>query len=252
MNEHATRRPRVALMSTDVTALRRLAVALGAAGFDVDDSIDRLADLARGHVDADVVVVDLDVAGDDGVRLFDRACATQSYVLAISVSNDPHVRAAALRAGADDVVDAGTGVDEITERCAALMRRPRTLRTGWDPAAASMLHLGPVVVDVLRREIRVHSTEVAATRTEFLLFEQLCRRPTDVHHRARLVDVVWPRECEVAPHVVDVHLSNLRKKLQRYGPGLRFFETVRGVGFKLSADLLHAAAASAEQLRRAS
>ena len=74
MNEHATRRPRVALMSTDVTALRRLAVALGAAGFDVDDSIDRLADLARGHVDADVVVVDLDVAGDDGVRLFDRAC----------------------------------------------------------------------------------------------------------------------------------------------------------------------------------
>jgi len=79
---------------------------------------------------------------------------------------------------------------------------------------------------------------VPVTRIEFALFEQLCRRPAEVCSRAELLEEVWGPNWVGDTHVVDVHLSNLRRKLQQRAPELRFIHTVRGVGFRLSNDLL--------------
>ena len=97
-----------------------------------------------------------------------------------------------------------------------------------------------------RKEIRVHDVDVPVTRIEFALFEQLCRRPAEVCSRSELLEEVWGPNWVGDTHVVDVHLSNLRRKLKRHAPELRFIHTVRGVGFRLSNDLLHAAAESHE------
>ena len=80
---------------------------------------------------------------------------------------------------------------------------------------------------------------------EFSLLEHLCRRPTEVASRADLLESVWGPNWVGDTHVVDVHLSNLRRKLDSVAPDLRIVHTVRGVGFRISNELLDAAEAHA-------
>jgi two-component system OmpR family response regulator len=106
-----------------------------------------------------------------------------------------------------------------------------------DSAPAAILELGPLVVDLGRREIRVGDREVQTTRIEFSLLEQLCRRPTEVCTRDDLLASVWGPRWIGDSHVVDVHLSNLRRKLDKATPGTKVIHTVRGVGFRLANDV---------------
>jgi two-component system OmpR family response regulator len=168
---------------------------------------------------------------------------TDAYIVGIAAPDADTARIRALRAGADDVVAADLNPDELAARCQALLRRPRQLHARWDPMQASVINLGCLTVDVGRKEIRVHDGDVPVTRIEFALFEQLCRRPAEVCSRSELLEEVWGPNWVGDTHVVDVHLSNLRRKLQQQAPELRFIHTVRGVGFRLSNDLLRAAEA---------
>jgi two-component system OmpR family response regulator len=101
------------------------------------------------------------------------------------------------------------------------------------------------VIDSGRHEIRLGDVEIPATRIEFSLLEHLCRRPTEVASRTDLLESVWGPNWVGDTHVVDVHLSNLRRKLDSVAPDLRIVHTVRGVGFRISNELLDAAEARA-------
>jgi two-component system OmpR family response regulator len=126
------------------------------------------------------------------------------------------------------------------------MRRPREIRrTDWDAVQQSTIALGPLVIDTGRHEIRLGDEEVQATRIEFSLLEHLCRRPTEVASRSELLESVWGPNGVGDTHVVDVHLSNLRRKLDRADGSLRVVHTVRGVGFRISNEILDAAEAQA-------
>jgi two-component system OmpR family response regulator len=128
--------------------------------------------------------------------------------------------------------------EELAARCLALLRRPRQLlQSRPDTTAASVLNFGPLTIDLGRREVRVDDEEVATTRIEFSLLEQLCRRPTEVCTREDLLDAVWGPTWVGDNHVVDVHLSNLRRKLDKAAPEIKVIHTVRGVGFRLANDV---------------
>ena len=182
----------------------------------------------------DVMVVDT-VMNDAENRPLYRQLRTESdrYLLCIEPAGRERIRVEVLRSGADDAVSLPITADEIAARCHALMRRPRELRTDWDPVITSLISLGPLVVDTGRHEIRVNDVEISATRIEFSLLEHLCRRPTEVSSRAELLESVWGPHWVGDTHVVDVHLSNLRRKLAKAAPELHVVHTVRGVGFRL-------------------
>lgn len=187
----------------------------------------------------DVILVDLEMPAPQGGSVFDVVrSSSEAYLIAIAPADADTIRIRALRAGADDVVSVPVSPEELAARCQALLRRPRNLHTRWDPMAASIITIGPLSVDVGRKEIQVHGHDVPVTRIEFSLFEQLCRHPAEVRTRTQLLDEVWGPNWVGDTHVVDVHLSNLRRKLQKLAPDLRFIHTVRGVGFRLSTDLL--------------
>jgi two-component system OmpR family response regulator len=193
----------------------------------------------------DVILVDLEMPAPHGGSVFDIVRSkSEAYLIGIAPADADTVRIRALRAGADDVVSVPVSPEELAARCQALLRRPRNLHTRWDPMAASVIALGPLSVDVGRKEIQVHGQDVPVTRIEFALFEQLCRHPAEVRSRIQLLEEVWGPNWVGDTHVVDVHLSNLRRKLQRLAPDLRFIHTVRGVGFRLSTDLLRSGGAA--------
>ena len=242
MEPDAQLAPRVLLAVGDPLLRRVASSALRSRGYSVSATTEEEAALTLARsFSPDVVMVDLELHSPEGGNLFDTMRAlTDAYIVGIAPPDADTARIRALRAGADDVVAATLNPDELAARCQALLRRPRQLHARWDPLQASVITLGSLTVDVGRKEIRVHDLDVPVTRIEFALFEQLCRRPAEVCSRSELLEEVWGPNWVGDTHVVDVHLSNLRRKLQQRAPELRFIHTVRGVGFRLSNDLLRA------------
>ncbi len=186
----------------------------------------------------DVLVVGSDLSAPDGRPLHE--CLRDSgeqYLLCIADEGRPGARTAALHAGADDAVSLPIHSEELAARCTAMLRRPRQLRQPTEGPSMSTMLLGPLLIDLGRREVRVEDEEVQTTRIEFSLLEQLCRRPTEVCTREDLLDSVWGPKWVGDSHVVDVHLSNLRRKLDKAAPGVKVIHTVRGVGFRLANDV---------------
>jgi two-component system OmpR family response regulator len=233
--------PRVLIAVADAVLRRVAATGLRDRGYSVSATNEESAALVLARSFApDVIVVDLLLHGPTGGTLLDLIRSTADcYVIGLAPNSEID-RVRALRAGADDVVSLPVSADELAARCQALLRRPGQLHARWDPMAASMVRVGPLQIDFGRRELLVRGHEVPVTRIEFALFEQLCRLPAQVCSRAHLIEQVWGPKWVGDTHVVDVHLSNLRRKLQRHAPELRFVHTVRGIGFRLSNDLLRA------------
>jgi two-component system OmpR family response regulator len=234
--------PRVLLAVDDIRLRRTSEAGLRAAGFAVSAPTDAMAaKILAESFSPDVVVVDATINGPDDRPLYmDLRQASDRYLLCIEPGGRDRARVEVLRSGADDAVSLPVSPDELAARCHALLRRPREMRNGWDPVSTSVISLGPLLVDTGRHEIRLDDEEVVATRIEFSLLEHLCRRPTEVCSRKELLDAVWGPNWVGDDHVVDVHLSNLRRKLEKASAIRRVIHTVRGVGFRLDNDILDA------------
>lgn len=158
-------------------------------------------------------------------------------VIGVTPPADDDMRITALLAGADDAVSIPITPVELSARCRAVLRRSYTDRQAIDPRTSRLLTFGPLTVDVGRKEIRILGRDVPATRIEYALFEQLCRHPDEVRPRTTLLADVWGPHWIGDTHIVDVHLSNLRRKFQQVAPDMNVIHTVRGIGFRLSDEL---------------
>ncbi|HUG00101.1 MAG TPA: response regulator transcription factor [Ilumatobacter sp.] len=239
--------PRVLLAIDDLRLRRTNEASLRAAGFSVSAPGDAAAvSILAESFCPDVLVIDTIMHDSEHRPLYQRLRrTTDSYLLCIESAGRDRARVEILQSGADDAVSIPVTPDEIAARCHALMRRPREMRADWDPIQQSVITLGPLTIDTGRHEIRLNGLEVPATRIEFSLLEHLCRRPTEVASRKDLLESVWGVNWVGDTHVVDVHLSNLRRKLDEALPHMRVVHTVRGVGFRISNEVLDAAEAKA-------
>lgn len=228
------------LIAVEDPDLRRISVAgLRAAGFCVSAPTDGDAAILLSESFApDVVIVDSLLMSPCGRPLYERMReSSEQYLLCITDQGEYRIRTSVLHAGADDAISIPVHADELAARCHALLRRPRQFQQRSDSHVSSTLVLGPLTIDLGRRDVSVADEEVQTTRIEFSLLEQLCRRPTEVCTREELLDSVWGPKWVGDSHVVDVHLSNLRRKLDKAAPGTKVIHTVRGVGFRLANDV---------------
>jgi two-component system OmpR family response regulator len=236
MEQDINQAPRV-MIAVDDAELRRSSVAgLRNAGFCVSAPTDGDAAMMLAEsFSPDVVIAGSELTGPNGGPLYSMLrTSSEQYLICIVHEAHPLSRTDVLRSGADDAISAPIHADELAARCGALLRRPRQLQVRSETPFTSVLRLGPLTIDLGRREVRVDDEEVQTTRIEFSLLEQLCRQPTEVCTREDLLDAVWGPKWVGDNHVVDVHLSNLRRKLDRAAPGVKVIHTVRGVGFRLS------------------
>lgn len=235
--------PRVLLAIDDLRLRRTNEAGLRAAGFAVSAPGDAEAvTVLAESFSPDVLVVDTNMHDANDRPLYQQLLTDpHRYLLCIESAGRERARVEILRSGADDAVSVPVTPDEIAARCHALLRRPREVRADWEPIPPALIALGPLSIDSGRHEIRLADQEISATRIEFSLLEHLCRRPTEVASRHELLESVWGPNWVGDTHVVDVHLSNLRRKLDSVAPDLRVIHTVRGVGFRISNEILDAA-----------
>lgn len=221
---------------------RSMEAAFQRGGYNVRCSTDgRTVDALLRSFEPDVMIIDSRQVYPQSSQLLMhvRRCPD---ILTIAIGADSEdQRIAVLRSGVDDAVPTGASPDEVAVRCQALLRRMRQVRSASAIELGRILSFGPLCVDLGRREIRVDQSVIAATRLEFELFAQLCRRPLEVCSRPELLKSVWGPHWVGDTHVVDVHMSNLRRKFNSRNPHIQFMQTVRGVGFRLSDDILHLA-----------
>ncbi|HRO93988.1 response regulator transcription factor [Citricoccus sp.] len=183
---------------------------------------------ARTH-EPDVMVLDLGLPGLDGIEVCRRVRAfSECYVLMLTARGDEHHKLAGLEAGADDYITKPFSVRELIARVGAVMRRPRTTVAAAEPERA----YGDLVIDRAAHEARLDGQAVRLTRTEFDLLAALSGRPHQAFSRRQLIDIVWDPAWVGDERLVDVHIGNLRRKLDP--DPTRYIDTVRGVGYRMA------------------
>ena len=130
-----------------------------------------------------------------------------------------------LDAGADDYLAKPFQFDELVARIRALLRRGGAERL-------ELLRYGPIALDRLRHLAVVNDQRLDLTPKEFQLLEYFLLRPEEVVRRTTLLEKVWDMHFDPDSNVVDVHVGNLRRKLNQ-AAGEPLVATVRGVGFTL-------------------
>jgi len=201
-------------------------------GYAVDTLGDgRLAQvrLRSRHDEYDLVLLDVMLPGLDGYALCrdlrDRGLTVPVLMLTARDTTDDKVTG--LDAGADDYLVKPFAFEELLARVRTLLRRPRH-------ALPATLEAGDLVLDPVARVVRRAGEPLELTTKEFALLELLMRHRGEVLTRERIVDHVWDDEFDAASNVVDVHLKNLRRKIDP-PDGPSSLRTVRGVGYCLRA-----------------
>ena len=202
---------------------------LAADGFDVE-RVSGAAELigAARALPPDIVLMGTGIPPSGAVD----ACRalrefSDAYVIVVAPGNDEVSTVLVLSVGADDVVGAGTSGREMAARARAMLRRPRAGAARGGPH-----EVGTVSIDPLTRRARAGVRDLDLTRLEFGILAVLAEESPAVVDRVRLVERVWGPGWLPDDHVLDVHVSNLRRKLVAAGADAAVI-TVRGVGFRL-------------------
>ncbi len=195
-----------------------------------NDGISAL-DLARQHA-PDVVVLDLMLPGIDGLEVCRRLRQfSAAYVLMLTARSDEVDKIVGLTVGADDYMTKPFSPRELVARVHALLRRSRPTPT----ANGNEKHreqFGDLVIDHDAHEVTHRDQVVALTPHEFTLLATLAASPGQVFSRGQLLTLVWGDDFFGDEHVLDVHLSHLRQKLDEDPANPSYIETVRGVGYR--------------------
>jgi len=171
-----------------------------------------------------MVVLDVGLPDVDGLEVCRRLRQTSTIPVIFLTARDSEIdRVLGLELGADDYVTKPFSPAELVARVKAVLRRSE------GPAAAELLQVGAATIDLGRREVRVREVAVAFTTKEFELLRFLAERPGLAMSRQQILDGVWGYDWFGDVRTVDVHLAQVRKKLD----GAVRIDTVRGVGYRL-------------------
>jgi DNA-binding response OmpR family regulator len=197
------------------------------AGYAVAEARDGTEALRQHErVDPDLVVLDLMLPGLDGIEVTREVRRRgETPILMLTARSDDIDRIVGLELGADDYLTKPFNPRELVARVKAILRRA-------DPAlrAARPMEVGGLRVDPRRRDAYVGDRRLDLRPREFDLLAALARDPGAVWSRDELLSSVWGTDFPGETRTVDVHVSELRRKLGDDGPPI---ETVKGVGYRL-------------------
>lgn len=185
-------------------------------------------DVARDF-DPDVVVLDIQMPGLDGMETLERLRKTQPHlpVLFLTARDAVADRVAGLRAGADDYVTKPFDLDEVAARIDALLRR-----AGMSAQTSHhVLSLGDLTLDEDSHDVERAGEALQLTNTEFELLRYLMENPNVVLSKSQILDRVWSYDFGGQANVVELYISYLRKKLE--ADRTPMIHTVRGAGYML-------------------
>lgn len=191
----------------------------------------------------DLTVVEVDLPGIDGFETVRRLREfSDGFVVIVTTDDSESAAVEGFRAGADDFIVKPYGAHALRARIDALMRRSRTLvSAAGTQAETTWIEHGSLRLHAASRRVEVRGVECDLTRSEFDLLFTLMRAKDQVFSKASLALML--RETNGLPgqhitahdrHAVEVHIMNLRRKLDDDPRAPQCIETVRGFGYRLA------------------
>ncbi len=215
------------LVEDDQTLARALLQALKAEDFVVEAASDGKSalSLCRAMV-PDIAILDLGLPDIDGVALLSklRTVHRSLAILVLTARDGITDKVAALDAGADDYLIKPFETAELMARLRVLARRLGT-------ADSAIIEVGPLKVNLSNHSVSCDDEPLALTRREYMLLKALVESAGRVLTKEVLEQRLYGWGEEVASNTIEVHISNLRKKLPE-----KFIRTIRGVGYTVGKD----------------
>ena len=227
---------RSVLVVEDTDDIRELVVTvLRRAGMDVREaSTGRDALMLVREQQPDLVVLDLGLPDADGMEVCRQLREmSDCYVLILTARAEEVDVLVGLAVGADGYMVKPFSPRELTARVQTMLRRSRPEPADVEPDVHNVQRVGDLEVDLDAREVRIATTNIPVTRTEFDLLAMLAGKPGRVFARETLLREVWQTDWDGNVRLVEVHMSNLRRKLVAAGVASPDIRTVRGVGYRL-------------------
>lgn len=225
---------RILIVEDDPDIVRIVKAYLEHAGYRVETALDGLSGLTTAlEISPDLIVLDLMLPGIDGFEFMKRLRRErQTPVIMLTARGEEDDRVIGLELGADDYISKPFAPRELVARVGAVLRRFHAAQEiSQDP-----IRRGPLTIDPSRRTVSCGGTMLELTALEFDLLYTLASQPGRVYTRDELLDRVWGSDFGGVDRVVDVHISNLRQKLETDLAHPSLLLTIRGIGYKFTED----------------
>ncbi len=181
----------------------------------------------------DLVILDLNLPDVNGKTLCkEMQDRTGVFVLILTSSSDTSQKINLFGQGADDYLTKPFDLQELKCRVEALLRRFRDKVT---QITSDNLVFGNLAICLDRREVKINDSAIQLTALEFDLLHCLAKHPGKVWRREQLIQAVWKYDYVGDQRVVDVHIGQIRKKIEVDSSHPSMIQTVRGVGYKFEA-----------------
>lgn len=222
---------KILLVEDEQKLATAIARGLGLEGYTVDtipDGKKALTRISLHRNDYDLVILDLMLPSLDGHEIAKqvREMNITIPILVLTARNETETKVQLLQSGADDYLVKPFSFAELVARIRALLRRPTE-------SLPETLVVGDLELNPTERRVMRNGTEIPLTLKEFGLLEYFMRHPNQVVNREDLLNHLWDFNYVGFSNVVDVHVKNLRRKLDSTS-GNSVLETVRGIGYRLS------------------
>ena len=226
--------PRILVVDDEPSLVRGLTYALERDKFEVEVATDGEAAVDAALTQAiDLVILDLMLPKLSGEEACKRIRAESDVpIIMLTAKDSERDLLSGLELGADDYVTKPFSAAELIGRVGALLRRRKL-----DHAASEQVvrTVGAIKIDLVRDEVSVEGKQVALTPSEFKILGLLAGTPGAAYTRRQIMEHLWGSTFTADEHTCEVHVSALRRKIERDPASPERLVTVRGVGYALRA-----------------
>ncbi|GAB4278266.1 MAG: response regulator transcription factor [Coriobacteriia bacterium] len=221
---------RIVVVDDEESILKVVSYALEQAGYEVHTATDANGGMFLfEEIKPDLMVLDVMLPGKNGLELARDIRQTSDVpIIMLSARGDEVDRILGLEFGADDYVTKPFSPRELVSRVKAILRR-----VGAGPREKSRIQVGDLVFDSDSRQVFMRGEPVHLTTSEYGILQILISNPGKAFSRAEILTALWDESPFGDERAIDVHIHNMREKLEEDPKNPEYILTVRGYGYRL-------------------
>ena len=221
---------RILVVDDEESILKVVEYALSEAGYEVHTAIDGPgAEFMFEEIRPDLVILDVMLPGKSGLDVARDLRATSNVpIIMLSARGDEVDRILGLEFGADDYVTKPFSPRELVSRVRAILRRVE-----GGSAEKACVEIGDLSIDTLSRQVKLLGQPVHLTTSEYGILLLLARHPGKAYSRQAILSALWDESPVGDERAVDVHIHNIREKIEEDPKNPTYLLTVRGFGYRL-------------------
>lgn len=177
----------------------------------------------------DIIILDLMLPGISGEDVLEKIRKNSDIpVIALSAKDDINTKVEVLKSGADDYITKPFNTDELIARIETVMRRNKFLYQ------SSLLKFKNLSIDQTLHEVKLNGEDIKLTKIEYSILELLMSNPKKVFTKNNIYESVYGNSIFTEDNTINVHISNIRRKLLSVDSDADYIQTVWGIGFKMN------------------